>query len=85
MFQVNNQIEAQTGVILRYCGENDGLIKTPKNGDIAFSVENVYLCKIHKLYCRDSQCPSYLPLKKWSSSEMSAFLPLGTPLSFYSR
>ena len=37
---VNNQIEAQTGAILKYFGDGkDGIIKTPKHGEIAFSIE----------------------------------------------
>jgi len=83
--QVNNQIEAQTGTIMRYNGDKDGIIKTPKHGEIAFSMETVYLCKVHKLFCRDAQCPHYLPLKKWNSSDLAQLMPAGTMVSFYSR
>ena len=83
--QVNNQIEAQTGAILKYYGDKDGLIKTPKHGEIAFSIETVYLCKVHKYYCRDSHCTNYQPLKKWNTSDMAQLLPVGSTVSFYSR
>lgn len=83
--QANNQIEAQTGAIVKYFGESDGLIKTSKHGEIAFNLETVYLCKLHRLTCRDSQCTNYLPLKKWNIHDMAAMLPVGTQVSFYSR
>ena len=70
---------------MRYNGDKDGIIKTPKHGEIAFSMETVYLCKVHKLFCRDAQCPHYLPLKKWNSSDLAQLMPAGTMVSFYSR
>ena len=79
------KFQAQTGTIMRYNGDKDGIIKTPKHGEIAFSMETVYLCKVHKLFCRDAQCPHYLPLKKWNSSDLAQLMPAGTMVSFYSR
>ena len=89
--QVNNQIESQTGAILKYIGDLDGIIRTPKYGDIAFSMESVYLCRVHKFYCRDSHCTNYLPLKKWAGNNTSGsfkieqHLPAGTTVSFFYR
>ena len=86
--QVNNQIESQTGAILKYIGDLDGVIRTPKYGDIAFSMESVYLCRLHKFYCRDSHCTNYLPLKKWAgvgSIKIEQQLPAGTTVSFFYR
>lgn len=83
--QVQNQQEAQTGAVIKYFGDADGLIKTPKHGEIAFSIETVYLCKVHKYNCRDSQCTNYIPLKKWNVNDMAQLLPIGTTVSFYSR
>ena len=79
------KFQAQTGTIMRYNGDKDGIIKTPKHGEIAFSMETVYLCKVHKLFCRDGQCPHYLPLKKWNSNDLAQLMPAGTMVSFYSR
>ncbi len=83
--QANNQ-EAQTGVISKYFNDSDGAIKT-KNGDIAFSIETVYLCKIHRFNCRDSNCTNYLPVKKFNNIDMNLaqILPLGTTVCFNSR
>ena len=82
---LQNQIEAQTGVVLKYFGDKDGIIKTPKHGEIAFSMETVYLCKVHKLFCRDGSCTNYLPLKKWNANDLAQLLPVGSMVSFYSR
>ena len=86
--QANSKpIEAQTGAIMKYVGDTDGLIKTPKHGDIAFGIESVYLCRVHKFYCRDSHCANYISLKKWSGTNhgIAQYLPVGTPVSFYCR
>ena len=81
--------EAQTGAVLKFVGELDGLIKTPKHGDVIFSIESVYLCKIHKFFCRDANCPQYQPLKNWNFSgslhHVLQNLPLGTQVNFLYR
>jgi hypothetical protein len=86
--QSSNQIEAQTGAVLRFVGDSDGLIKTAKYGNILFSVESVYLCKFHRFACREANCPSYLKLADWSGAAMTDLanqLPIGTQVNFFHR